>query len=130
MLQRKDNLKEGMEQMQVLLDRSLALMNSGKDEGMMMRWQSPNLDNLAYKLVAMLFGDGAWSLTAGQAIQAPSRQQIKTFLIPFCTLWWELLLSQEDCNIPWRECRISGFRAPEKRTMKGKITTSNLYEWY
>lgn len=55
--------------MQILIDRSLALLSGENKAAAMTRWQSAELNNLAYKLVAMMFGDGTWSSVAGQVMQ-------------------------------------------------------------
>ena len=75
-LQNLDKPKEGLEQMQVLLDQCLALVTSDKNASAMKQWQSADLNNLAYKLVAMMFGDGAWSSTAGQVWIPPRPDSI------------------------------------------------------
>ena len=67
MIQDKEKPAEGLEQMQVLLDQSLSLNSSVRDRAAAMtRWQSLGLDDLSYKLVALMFGQPAASIAAGK----------------------------------------------------------------
>ena len=70
-MQNKDKPEEGLQQMQILIEHSLPVFCAEDRVEGLKKLRSPELDNVAYKLVALIFSGKPWGVDAGQVPVQP-----------------------------------------------------------